>query len=120
MSTVQSKEIGSHVFSVRPFNGARAEAASRILTIETHRIFTSRLGLQSDSFAQSVNRDAFLKIRSAVICPDHTTVRVNGAGPERPMTEKVWDETVPEDQLMAVIAFAALVNFAPEMLPFAA
>ena len=118
--SVQSKEIGSHVFSVRPFHGARAEAAARILMVELQRIFTSRLGLQDEAFARSVNKDALAKIQDAVICPDHLTVRVNGEGPERAMTEAVWEETVPSHQRLAVIAFAGMVNFCPELLPVAA
>ena len=118
--SVQSKEIGSHVFIVRPFNGARAEAAVRVLMVDLHRIFTSRLGLQDEAVARSVNKDALAKIQEALVCPDHMTVRMDGEGPERAMTEAVWEDTVPANQRLAVIAFAGMVNFCPELLPQAA
>ena len=102
------KQIGRHVYSARPFNGARAESSVRVMALETQRIYTSRLGLQDDSFAQSVNRDAFLEIREALIDADYLSVQVNSTGPYRALTTAIWDEIVDERDRMAVIAWVGL------------
>ena len=118
MSTVPYlKQIGPHLYSARPFHGARAESSVRVLSQETQRIYNSRLGLQEDSFAREVNRDAFLKIREALIDADYISVQVNSTGPYRALTTALWEEIVAVGDRMAVIAWVGCLNFAPEILP---
>ena len=115
MTEYFSKQIGDHVFAVRPFLGARAEATARVLLEELGKITSSRLGLQGEAAARDVNGIAFGRIEAALLNSDFVSVQQNAEGEFRPLTQEVWKD-LGFNYRLPVLAFIGQAVYAPETL----
>ena len=117
MADYFTKKIGDHTFAVRPFLGARAEATARVLLEELGKITSSRLGLQGEAAARSVNGIAFGRIEAALLNSDFVSVQENGHGDFMPLNSERWAHLVFNELRLAVMAFVAQAVYAPETIP---
>ncbi|TLU70587.1 hypothetical protein [Lichenicoccus roseus] len=115
MSTY-TRNIGAHVVNVAPFaSGARREACARVLDENLHILMHSRLGLQDEPTVRAINRKAMDRIADALLCADHSSIRLDGQGDPKALTQQTVAD-LPTEVLLPLLAYAWQVNYLTETL----